>query len=355
MTNKNEQLQKLKDENNYLKEYTLKLSTLIDVNSLVVSSLDKETVLKTILEQTKILMSCSEASVLLVDHNKRSLYFALFSETNNAEPLAAIRIKRGEGIAGKVWQTGEPVITSEKGYDNRVSRKVDQKLDSKTHSLIAVPLTVKGEIIGVMEAINKNDTGAFTRDDLEIFQILSNQAAIAIYNADLYEMATRDGMTKLYIRRYFDTRLAEEFARSSRYNRDIALIMFDIDHFKSFNDNYGHQLGDKVLIKTAEIIQNFCRACDIPSRFGGEEFSVILPETGIQGAENLAERIRAGVESETIYDNNQKIKLTISAGIATRQTSGSVSAKKLVSNADKALYMSKQNGRNMVTLFHKKE
>ncbi|MDA3899355.1 MAG: sensor domain-containing diguanylate cyclase [Spirochaetes bacterium] len=350
MENLKRKIEELKHENNNLKEYSIKLSTLIDVSSLVVSSLNKETVLKTILDQTKTLMSCREASVLLVDNESDQLYFAILSDHEDAQALESVRLNRGEGVAGKVWEKGTSVITGGQNNDESISKKVDTTLANTTRSLIAIPLSVKGEIIGVMEAINKDGAETFNEDDREIFGILANQAAIAIYNAELYEMATRDGMTKLYIRRYFDTRLKEEFARSIRYDRDLSLIMFDIDHFKNFNDTYGHQLGDEVLKKTASIIMDCCRACDIPARFGGEEFSVILPETGVDGAMNVAERVRRTVEETKIDHDESQITLTISAGVGVLSRAHCKKDHELILCTDKALYTSKENGRNCVSL-----
>lgn len=343
-----DELESLRSENRYLKDYSMKLTTLVDVSSLVVSSLEKNIVLKTILEQTKKLMGCSEASVLLVDDASQQLYFAILSDYDDVNPLAQVRLNKGEGIAGKVWEKGTPFISNRKNHENSISRKVDSTLQITTDSLIAAPLRIKDMTIGVMEAINKVNEEDFTEDDLEIFQTLSNQAAIAIYNANLYELATRDGMTRLFIRRYFDARLAEEFSRSKRYNHEISLIMFDIDHFKRFNDTYGHQLGDEVLKQTATILMECSRSTDIPSRYGGEEFSIILPETDLDGARIVAERVRKTVEELRIPHQGKEIRLTISAGVSSLSCTGCSSPVDLIKEADSALYRAKEGGRNRV-------
>ena len=346
-----EEIDSLRSQNLYLQDYLRKMNTLVDVSSLVVSSLEKDVVLKTILDQTKILMDCLEASVLLVDEEEDRLHFAILSDHDDIDSLAQVRLKRGEGIAGKVWESGVPVIANRKTHENSISTKVDSKLHNTTESLIAAPLKIRDETIGVMEAINKQREEDFNSDDLEIFQTLANQAAIAIYNASLYEMATRDGMTKLFIRRYFDSRLSEEFIRSKRYKRDLALIMFDIDHFKNFNDTYGHQLGDEVLKKTALILMDCSRSCDIPSRYGGEEFSIILPETDAAGAKIIAERVRSLVEQARIHYKGEDIQLTISAGVSSRLCKSCSSPAELIKEADTALYRAKEGGRNRVDIF----
>jgi len=341
----------LKNENKKLNDLVEKLYKLIDVDSIIVSSLDKNEVLKSILDQTKSLMDCEKSSVLLIDPDTELLYFEVLSNDEDMEALKDIRLKKGEGIAGKVWESEKIHIINEADKDKRISKKADKKLAKITVSLIAAPLTVKGKTIGVMEAMNKKNDNPFNDFDKEIFKTLSQQAAIAIYNAQLYEMAIKDGMTKLYIHRYYYERLNEEFKRSNRYKRDLSLIMFDIDHFKNFNDTYGHQLGDEVLITAASIIKDNCRSCDIPARYGGEEFSLILPETNNQGALVMAERIRSIIEKTNIEYNNKTLNLTISAGISSLHENKPENIDHLIEMADKALYHSKENGRNKVTIF----
>ena len=172
-----------------------KLNKLISVNSIIVSSLDKIEVLKSILDQTKILMDCEKSSVLLIDPDAERLYFEVVSNDEEMETLRGIRLQKGEGIAGKVWESEKIHVINQALTDERVSKKADDKLAKTTHSLIAAPLVAKGKTLGVMEAINKHGNQDFDKFDQEIFTTLSHQAAIAIYNAQLYEMAIRDGMT----------------------------------------------------------------------------------------------------------------------------------------------------------------
>jgi diguanylate cyclase (GGDEF)-like protein len=328
-----------------------KLHKLIDVNSIIVSSLDKTEVLKSILDQTKLLMDCEKSSVLLIDPAAERLYFEVVSNDEEMETLRGIRLEKGEGIAGKVWESEKLQIINEVDHDARHSKKTDRKLGATTKSLIAAPLVAKGKTLGVMEAINKRRNRSFDAFDQEIFTTLSHQAAIAIYNAQLYEMAIRDGMTKLYIHTFFFERLLEEFARSERKRRDLAVIMFDIDHFKDFNDRYGHRLGDELLVRTAAIIQKNCRGSDIPARYGGEEFSIILPETDDRGAYTLAERVRRAVSKLRLVSGDETVSITISAGIASMRATHPVDGPALVDLADTALYHAKENGRNRVSVY----
>lgn len=251
--------------------------------------------------------------MLLADQELKVLQFAVMSEDNESEILKNTGLKMGEGIAGTVWSNGMPLIINNPKTDPRFSDIADRQVHTSTQSLIAVPLAVDGQIIGVIESINKI-SGDFTSFDLIILQYISTQAAIAIKNADLYNMATRDGMTLLFLHKYFKERLIEECARAARYNHPLSLIIFDIDHFKSFNDTYGHQAGDRVLKAVADIITHNCRNMDIPCRYGGEEFSIILPETGQEDAVIFAERVRNEIEDLIVPWGDHELRVTISGG-----------------------------------------
>ncbi|HPO48813.1 MAG TPA: sensor domain-containing diguanylate cyclase [Spirochaetota bacterium] len=331
-----------------------KLNRLADINSIIASSLDKKRVLKTILEQTKKLVGCTKSSILLIDSETNQLVFEILTNEEEEKFLSDVRLNIGEGIAGSVWQNGKSLLISDAQNDGRFSKKADSKSEFITKSIMAVPLISNGKIIGVMEAINKENGDFFNSKDLRLFEHLSIQASVALDNANLYELAISDGKTKLYIHRYFQIRLEEELKRTARYGGDISLIMFDIDHFKNINDSYGHQMGDEILIKVASIIKNNCRTSDIPSRFGGEEFAVILVETTKEGASVYGEKIRKIVEDSLFLSNGKEVKITISAGFATYKESNPKNGIDFLSMADKALYFSKENGRNQINLYNDK-
>ena len=303
-------------------EVILKLNMLIDVNHVIASSLDKKKVLKTILDQTLKLMNCMKASLLLVDQSTRQLHFEISSDDKDLQHLKDVRLNMGEGIAGSVWENGKPLLIEDARLDNRFSDKADSKSDFVTTSVMAVPLISNGLIIGVMEAINKADSSFFNKFDLDLFQNLSVQAAVAIDNANLYELAIFDGKTRLFIHRYFMQRFSDEFHRSERYGGKISVIMFDIDHFKKVNDSYGHQVGDDVLIHVAKEIKTQCRTSDIPCRFGGEEFAVLLTETGCDGALIFAEKIRKNIEAMIFASEETEFRITISGGVVTFPETG---------------------------------
>lgn len=330
----------------------VKLSKLNDVTTIISSSLNKTEILKRILKQTKEFMKCEKSSILLIDPNENKLKFEVLSDEKDMNELQHIRLDMGEGIAGKVWETGRSVLIDNPVKDVRFTEKVDRKTKKKTNSLVASPLIIKGNIIGVMEAINKQDKRGFTAFDLEIFEKLSLHAAIAIENAELYMAGICDKMTDLYNHEYFMEQLEKEYQRAKRYGHHLSLIMFDIDHFKSFNDTYGHQVGDKVIIKIAGLLKKSCRKdLDSACRYGGEEFAMILPDTEKEGAVQFGERIRQSIEELIIPYKKNNLKVTISGGVSNVQDNHPDSKDDFIKMTDSALYHSKKNGRNCLSYF----
>ncbi|MBU0943147.1 MAG: GGDEF domain-containing protein [Proteobacteria bacterium] len=170
-------------------------------------------------------------------------------------------------------------------------------------------------------------------------------------NDSLRELAVRDGLTGLYNHRHFQEVLQAELERGGRYGHPIAMLMVDIDFFKSVNDNYGHPAGDKVLKEVSQVLVSLVRNCDFVARYGGEEFAVVLPVTGASGAKVLAQRLRRGVEQKEIEYNGKLISVTISIGLAASDlTQLAISRAALIESGDQALYRAKQNGRNRVEL-----
>ncbi len=255
------------------------------------------------------------------------------------------KIKTTSGIAGKVFTEKKSIITNLGGKDPRFD---SLKSNNEISSLICVPLIAKGECIGIINITNKKNGKLFNKKDLEFIEALANQAAIAVDNAQLYELATKDGLTKLYIHRHFYFLLESEIKRVQRYRHVLSLLMMDIDNFKSVNDTYGHLIGDMVLKEIASAIQKTIRHVDIPARYGGEEFTVILPETTVLNANAIAERLRKNISEIVVeVDENTKIRPTVSIGVA-EFPNAAEDIKELIDFADKALYMSKENGKNCI-------
>ena len=164
--------------------------------------------------------------------------------------------------------------------------------------------------------------------------------------AELRHLATSDSLTGLYNRRYLDDMLAKELERCQRYKHELSIMMFDVDHFKRFNDEHGHDQGDRVLQSMGKVVKNLMRTLDVPCRYGGEEFLVILPETNIEGAMSIAERARKTVANTEV----DGLSVTISIGVASYPHSLIENVQQFIEAADKALYKAKSDGRNCVRL-----
>jgi diguanylate cyclase (GGDEF)-like protein len=170
------------------------------------------------------------------------------------------------------------------------------------------------------------------------------------FQQQMYDAAARDGLTKAYNKKFFADRFETEFAYARRHRSVLSLIMFDVDHFKRVNDNYGHLAGDAVLVMLARIAQSMIRTEDIFARYGGEEFAIICRGTPLLNAGIVGERLRAAVEQAPFDYQGQRLPVTISVGVAALPESNVGTAQELIGEADEALYEAKKTGRNRVCL-----
>jgi len=221
----------------------------------------------------------------------------------------------------------------------------------QTRTILAVPLkNVGGHIIGVFEVMNK-DHGAFDAEDEGILQLLGSLAASAIENAQLYEKtvirAHSDSLTELFNHGHFQYLLQTELDKTKATHKPLSLVMLDIDDFKIYNDKLGHQAGDNILKDLAGLLKNQSRKMDFVCRYGGEEFTIILPQTNKKEAFLIAERLRQDIQNhsfvhEEILPNK---KLTASLGLSSFPEDGTLPSE-LITSSDKALYQAKQKGKN---------
>ena len=280
-------------------------------------------------------------AVLLVEGE--GLRLRAYEGTLTPNVAMGTHLDPGVGLAAQALAQGKSLI------ENDVSA-VDAYIPGflETKSEMCVPLIFFGEKLGVL-ALDRASRNAFDQDEVQPLESVADICAAAIQNANYFDrmkqLAYVDGLTGIFNRRYFEMRIAEELERASRFMARMAVIMVDIDHFKRLNDEFGHLLGDEVLRGVSNILKQQLRKVDMVSRFGGEEFAVIVPETTGANALAVAEKLRRQVEAHPFPGVPRPV--TISCGVADYPTQGAT-RDELVAAADSALYQAKQAGRNRV-------
>ena len=223
------------------------------------------------------------------------------------------------------------------------------------HSWLGVPLIRQGrEVMGLL-SLASSEIDVYSQEHARIATTFAGQAAVAIENASLFgkarKLAVTDVLTGAHNRRYLYAYGQRELERSQRSGHDLSVIMVDVDRFKAVNDEFGHQVGDQVLVELAALCQGQLRNYDIFARLGGEEFTIILPETGQAAAAQVAERIRTRVEGLRLESDKGPVAVTVSLGLV------SISGEKMVletmiNRADEAMYMAKNSGRNCLKIYN---
>ncbi|MGM0471205.1 MAG: diguanylate cyclase [Bacillota bacterium] len=322
------------------------LSTLQMISKTINSTLDLDQVLELAIDVIVGTMGVSACAVLLTDEDNQELTL----EASRGLPANFTDQQTfgfQDSIFSKIIDDGETVI-----YNHVPEQLKDDLNFQEMKSVIVVPLKLRDEIIGLIPAVNTMMSHTFDEDDERFLSTLSNQVAVAIENARIYnqmeEMAIRDGLTGLYNHSYFQRTLSSELERVKRYNQQLSLLLLDIDNFKKVNDNYGHPVGDQVLKQLADKLKKITRQMDIVARYGGEEFAIILPETGTKGAKKLAKRINQAIREMVVEEEGVKISITVSIGLTTYQDH--LSQKELISRVDEALYQAKEEGKDRICI-----
>ncbi len=332
-----------------------KLKTLNEIGRSIAAVLDLDRILELICELVTKNLACDLSSVMLADNGDLVMRAARGIPD---EVARKIRIKVGQGFAGKVAQSGRAILVTEQGPRPLDSGRVpfsDERQKRYTGGSFAIaPILLEQQVIGVINVTNKRDEMGLQGDDLEFLETVAAYAAVAIENARLHAkaqlLAATDGLTDLYNHRYFQERLSEEMERWRRYwVKGVSLVMLDLDRFKRFNDRYGHRAGDAVLREAAGRLRRAARKVDVCCRYGGEEFAVILPEIDKPGALAFAERVRAAMGIEAFaFREGVSGHITVSIGVASCPEDA-MEPTALIEAADKALFASKRAGRNCVT------
>jgi diguanylate cyclase (GGDEF)-like protein len=312
------------------------------------STHDLKKMLAVILETAMVTIRAEAGALMLFSGTRDELYLKVGRGLDGRLASASVRVAVGEGVAGRVAETGE-------GVHGQVGPGAQGELrlaatEPRADSVIAVPLKSQGRVIGVLNLYDRVDADEFDDNDLATIRSFANQATVAIDNVLLHQEAQRlsitDGLTGLWNFRYFQMNFDKEIERASRFQRPLALLIFDLDKFKQVNDVYGHQRGDSVLIELATRVKGAIREVDTLARYGGEEFVLILPETDLEGATLAAGKICEIVRQRRFgAAGEEPIRVTVSVGIAVYPEHG-VGGTTLVKSADAALYAAKEAGRD---------
>jgi diguanylate cyclase (GGDEF)-like protein len=328
------------------------LKLLAEISRAANSVLEPRRVMEIVMSKAQALIKSEAWSLLLVDEKEQSLSFEV-SKGEHAEGIKDFKLSIGRGIAGWVVRYRRPLIINDVRKDKRFDASVDKVTGFRTRSILCAPLISRGRIIGVVELLNKVGR-QFTREDMETLNLLVGPGAIAIENAMLYKRSTKmsytDYLTGLFNGRYLNQALLREVKRARRYKSQLSVVFLDLDGFKSVNDAHGHLAGSRALVEVGKVIQRTVREIDIVSRYGGDEFTIVLPQTGPEGASVIAERMRKNIEDTTFLKGlGHEVRLTASFGVACFPQHAE-SKEALIQKADQAMYRVKDNEKNGIAL-----
>lgn len=341
------------------------LASVSEIGKALTSTLEPDEVLRLVMAKISEHLRPENWSLLLVDDEGKELSFAI-AVGPGSETLRGLKLGVGEGVAGWVAATGERLVIPDVSRDPRFSAKADSASGFRTESIICVPLAVRGRVLGVIELVNHlpadrrggatgpSSLGLALEDDaaMLVLTTLADFAAIAIDNAKIHkrleELTIQDDISRLYNVRYLHRFLDYELNRARQYGSTIAVIFFDLDHFKQVNDLNDHLAGTKVLREVGDIVLATIRKVDVAVRYGGDEFLVVLPETPKESAVQAAERLRAAIGRSTfLKEEGINMRITASFGVASFPEDARDKAE-LIRKADLAMYSVKRAGRDGV-------
>ena len=340
---------KLRKQKAELVEANMGVQKMSEVSMRFISILDETKLFHAIMDEMLSSTSASKGVILKIDHGTDSLSVMCCKNTEPFSQRELLAYRNYESLA-KTIESGEPhICLLEEGRIWQVEARY----------ALFVPIVNKhggdGDYVSyVLAVFDKEKRGGgyltFNERDEAILVSFANYASILIENVRNYELATKDSMTHLYVRRFFDQRLAEQIEKSNQFNTVFSLLIMDIDHFKHVNDTFGHSIGDQVIKLVAATIQRNIRTeLDVPGRYGGEEFVILMPDADSERAGMVAERIRQAIENTDVSHLVTGRNITVSVGVATFPQHGT-KPKQIMEAADIALYRSKGGGRNRVTI-----
>ncbi len=343
-----------------------KLEMLNSLSRTISTTLVMEEVLDLVVQLTLEVTTAERGFLLLWEQDRLSCRAAFKRGGERLDPEAQAI---SQSICQRVLDSGESLCVEDASADEHLQVQASiMALNLRT--VMCVPLIAKQTVLGLLYVDSQAIVNHFTERDLELLEAIANHASVAIENAHLYTQLARranelenlvmlyeeanlrastDALTGLHNRRFFQDQLNRDFAQARRHRRHLSVIMLDIDHFKSFNDTFGHALGDQVLQSVSVVLGQAVRLADVVARYGGEEFIVSLPDTDFEGALIVADRIRRSVSEIELMDSDDNAlrQITVSLGVSSLRLEDERIAE-LIERADRGLYMAKVKGRNQV-------
>lgn len=313
------------------------------------SSFDLDTILRTILEQMERIMDAELWTLLMLDEARQELYYAI-AAGGKQEALSDLRVKVGEGVAGWVVEHGETLIVPEAMDDPRVKEDRGAK-PRNVRSVIALPLRGRKGTHGAIEVFNPR-ANQMTDYTIAFLHILADHAAIAIENAHdvarIQQLTITDDTTGLYNVRHLYDVLDRELKRCGQLKHPLSLAFLDLDQFKLVNDAHGHLVGSELLACTGRQLQDLSRKQDWCFRYGGDEFVILMPDTGAQAALTRAgDLLDALMGTKLQMKNGLELSVRASVGLATAPLDGTT-VHEIIGAADTRMYLVKSNGRGKV-------
>jgi len=335
----------LSEVNTQLQDRWRELRILNTIGKDINSSLDPEVVFLQISRHVQRILDAPYIFLSLYHRLPAETYVEYVARDGQVQPRADRFL--GQGFTAWILESRRHVLIMDLAIDRESIQCAPVVIDPSVRSIMATPLIFNNEVFGLL-CVQSGRPQAYTVDHLNLLTTVGQQAAIALENARNFQMATVDQLTRLYLRDYFYRKVSDEQVRSRRYGSTFTLLMLDLDSFKAINDRLGHLAGDRYLQRVGEAIRETMRAADVPCRYGGEEFCVLLPETDVPGAMRIADRIRRRIANLEVRVGSESIRTTISVGVAAYPSDYPGSIQGLLEKADQALYAAKQSGRDRV-------
>jgi diguanylate cyclase (GGDEF)-like protein len=320
-------------------------STLSEITSLIVAGHDRRMIFRKVLECALKVIDAETVHLLEVEGRTVSKYTMQRGQDMKTEIVDDAAVLVGWMVRETEADRFQP--GRELGVD--VPLLAHSLSDDVSRVIISAPLVAKKSMFGLLVAIHR-DGGMYGPQDVKLLTLLANQTAIALENALLYQQlekeAVTDGLTGVYNYRYLITSLENEIKRARRFKQTFAFVMLDVDNLKLHNDRHGHISGSQVLKDIAAIIKASCREIDLVSKYGGDEFGVVLPQTKLSGAAKVTQRALEGIRQHH-FDGTRAETITCSGGVSSFPRDGQTPGE-IIDAADKALYQAKRSGKNTV-------